>query len=166
MKSKTTAAVLAIFLGGLGIHRFYLGKTGSGFVYLILQVLCFIGIVLSPFLAIVDPLLILSTLAGTPAFLLSLLLCLIGFIEGIVLLCKDQETFDKEYNNGYTMQQRPFASQKRCQNAAPQPSTSQSNVTKTVKTKTDMLMELKELLDKGILTKEEFETEKQKILDL
>ena len=25
-KSKVTAALLAIFLGGLGIHRFYLGK--------------------------------------------------------------------------------------------------------------------------------------------
>lgn len=26
MKSKTTATVIAIFLGGLGIHRFYPGK--------------------------------------------------------------------------------------------------------------------------------------------
>lgn len=34
-KSRTTAAVLAIFLGGLGIHRFYLGDTGLGLVYLL-----------------------------------------------------------------------------------------------------------------------------------
>ncbi|MCX4383178.1 MAG: TM2 domain-containing protein, partial [Parabacteroides distasonis] len=32
MKSKTVAAVLAIFVGGLGIHKFYLGKTFQGVV--------------------------------------------------------------------------------------------------------------------------------------
>lgn len=35
MKSKTVAAVLAIFVGGLGIHKFYLGKTFQGVVYLL-----------------------------------------------------------------------------------------------------------------------------------
>ncbi len=34
-KSKGLAIVLALFLGGLGIHKFYLGKTGMGFLYLI-----------------------------------------------------------------------------------------------------------------------------------
>ncbi len=36
MKSKSTAALLALFLGGLGIHRFYLGQVGLGFVYMLL----------------------------------------------------------------------------------------------------------------------------------
>lgn len=35
MKSKVVAALLAIFLGGLGAHKFYLGKIGQGFLYLI-----------------------------------------------------------------------------------------------------------------------------------
>lgn len=34
-KSKGLAIVLALFLGGLGIHKFYLGKPGVGFLYLI-----------------------------------------------------------------------------------------------------------------------------------
>lgn len=34
-KSRVTAALLAIFLGGLGIHKFYLGKTGMGIIYLV-----------------------------------------------------------------------------------------------------------------------------------
>ncbi|MEY2669772.1 MAG: hypothetical protein RLZZ577_88 [Bacteroidota bacterium] len=35
MKSKITAGLLALFLGGLGIHKFYLGRGGAGFLYLI-----------------------------------------------------------------------------------------------------------------------------------
>lgn len=35
-KSRTTAAILAILLGGLGVHQFYLGNTKTGFVYLLL----------------------------------------------------------------------------------------------------------------------------------
>lgn len=34
-RSKTSAALLAFFLGGLGAHRFYLGQVGWGFVYLL-----------------------------------------------------------------------------------------------------------------------------------
>lgn len=34
-KSKTTATLLAFFLGGLGGHKFYLGAWGWGLIYLI-----------------------------------------------------------------------------------------------------------------------------------
>lgn len=34
MKDKTTAAVLAFVIGGIGGHRFYLGETGWGLFYL------------------------------------------------------------------------------------------------------------------------------------
>ncbi len=34
MKDKNTAAVLAFFFGGVGAHKFYLGQTGAGIVYL------------------------------------------------------------------------------------------------------------------------------------
>jgi TM2 domain-containing membrane protein YozV len=36
VKSKTTAGVLGILLGGLGIHKFYTGKIGAGVVYILL----------------------------------------------------------------------------------------------------------------------------------
>ncbi|UHO38416.1 TM2 domain-containing protein [Chryseobacterium capnotolerans] len=35
MKSKSTTALLAFFLGGLGIHRFYLGQNVMGILYLV-----------------------------------------------------------------------------------------------------------------------------------
>lgn len=34
-KNPTTAVLLALFLGGLGAHKFYLGKTGMGIVYIL-----------------------------------------------------------------------------------------------------------------------------------
>lgn len=35
-KSKTAAALLALFLGGLGVHYFYMGKWIPGLVFLVL----------------------------------------------------------------------------------------------------------------------------------
>lgn len=35
MKSKGTAILLCFFLGGFGAHKFYLGQTGAGVVYLL-----------------------------------------------------------------------------------------------------------------------------------
>ena len=34
-KSKVAAGLLGIFLGGFGIHKFYLGKIGMGILYLV-----------------------------------------------------------------------------------------------------------------------------------
>lgn len=45
MKNKTVAAVLAIFVGGLGIHKFYLGQTFQGVIYLLFCWTCIPAIV-------------------------------------------------------------------------------------------------------------------------
>ncbi len=48
MKSRITAALLAIFLGGLGVHRFYLGQGGLGILHLLFCwtfVPAFIGVI-------------------------------------------------------------------------------------------------------------------------
>ncbi len=34
-KSRLVALLLCIFLGPLGIHRFYVGKTGTGIIWLL-----------------------------------------------------------------------------------------------------------------------------------
>lgn len=35
IKNKIVAAILAILLGGLGVHKFYLGQTGKGILFLV-----------------------------------------------------------------------------------------------------------------------------------
>lgn len=32
---RGTAILLAVFLGGFGVHRFYIGRVGSGFLFLL-----------------------------------------------------------------------------------------------------------------------------------
>lgn len=36
-KNKIVAGLLGIFLGGIGIHKFYLGRIGMGILYLLLS---------------------------------------------------------------------------------------------------------------------------------
>ena len=43
LKSKMTAALLCFFLGSLGAHRFYVGKSGTGILWLLTLGLCGIG---------------------------------------------------------------------------------------------------------------------------
>ena len=45
MKEKNIAGLLALFLGGFGIHRFYLGQTGLGIFYLVFFWLPFMWII-------------------------------------------------------------------------------------------------------------------------
>ncbi len=35
MKDRTTAMLLSLFLGGIGIHKFYLGRKNAGIIYLV-----------------------------------------------------------------------------------------------------------------------------------
>lgn len=49
MKDKVAAALLAFFLGGFGAHRFYLGQTGKGILYLV-----FCWTLIPSFIAFID----------------------------------------------------------------------------------------------------------------
>ena len=70
-KSRVTAGVLAILLGGFGVHKFYLGRTGAGLVMLLTVVLTF----------------------GFGALVMGP----IALIEGIIYLTKSDEQFYEEY---------------------------------------------------------------------
>ena len=74
MRSKTVAALLAIFCGALGLHKFYLGRIGWGVTYLLV------------------------TLIGAFFIIPPFVVAFIGFIEGIMLLSMDPRSFDSEYN--------------------------------------------------------------------
>jgi TM2 domain-containing membrane protein YozV len=47
-KSRIAAGLFAIFLGGLGIHKFYLGRIGQGVIYLLFSwtlIPCIVGFI-------------------------------------------------------------------------------------------------------------------------
>ena len=137
MKSKTTAGLLAIFLGEFGIHWFYLGKSGKGIAYLLLfLVFCW-------------------------TFFVPLIVAIVTLIEGIVFLTMNEEKFNMQYNTATIYQ--PSANNNNAQQKSVEPVIS-APAQKT-EAKGDILMNLKKLLDNGILTQEEFESEKKKILN-
>jgi TM2 domain-containing membrane protein YozV len=79
-KSKVTAGVLAILLGGLGVHKFYLGRTSAGGLMLAGSL---IGACLGPFLLL--------------PYLLNVAVGVTALIEGIIYLTKSDEEFEDTY---------------------------------------------------------------------
>ena len=74
-KDRLAAALLAIFLGTYGVHKFYLGDryTKAGIIQLVCGLLCAI-----------------TCIPG-----------IIGLIEGIIYLTKTDEDFQKIYVEGF-----------------------------------------------------------------
>lgn len=72
-KSRITAALLALFLGGLGVHKFYLGVPKVGVIYLLV---CLLGS-----LVVVGPIVV-------------TVLCIIDVVQ--YLRCSDEE-FEQTY---------------------------------------------------------------------
>ena len=77
-KSKMAAGLLGIFLGALGIHKFYLGYTKEAVIML---VVCLVG----------------SILLGLGAAAMGV----IGLIEGIMYLTKSDAEFEEIYVKGH-----------------------------------------------------------------
>lgn len=77
-KSKVAAGLFAIFLGGWGIHKFYLGFTGPGLVYLLVNTVGFAITWLFLFI---------------PNFVLGVM----ALVEGIIYLTKSDEDFEQTY---------------------------------------------------------------------
>ncbi len=134
MKSKSTAVLLAIIFGGLGVHHFYLGRTKQGLCFLI-------------------PWILLCWTVFFPIFS-----WIIETIQGIMLANMRQEDFDVEYNLNNYRNPTTFT------NYA-QTSSNTTTSKETQKSKTDQLLDLKKLYDAEVLTEEEFNEQKSKILN-
>jgi TM2 domain-containing membrane protein YozV len=77
--SRSTAALLAFFFGLLGVHRFYMGRPGSGFAYIVALLL---GAAL--------------TSVGIGYFIL-FVAAVVSVVESIVLFCMSDQNFRPKY---------------------------------------------------------------------
>jgi len=85
-KNKFIAGLLAIFLGALGIHKFYLGRKTQGFIMLGLWLVGWIMVMT-----------MVGVIIGAPILWL---LYIVALIEGIMLLLKSQDEFQRIYVEG------------------------------------------------------------------
>jgi TM2 domain-containing membrane protein YozV len=76
--NKVAAGLLGIFLGAFGIHKFYLGFTGPGLVYLLVNT---VGLAITWIML----------------FLPNIVLGVMAFIEGIIYLTRTDEEFEQLY---------------------------------------------------------------------
>ncbi len=65
-KSRTTYILLALFLGGLGIHNFYSGHTKHGVIKLVLLFACGLGVLVNPIWSIVEMITVKQDAQGNP----------------------------------------------------------------------------------------------------
>jgi TM2 domain-containing membrane protein YozV len=77
-KNKVAAGLLAIFLGGLGIHKFYLGFTGPGLIYLLINTIGF-------------------AITWALLYIPNMILGMMALIEGIIYLTRSDEEFEQIY---------------------------------------------------------------------
>lgn len=88
-QKKLIAGLLGIFLGSLGVHKFYLGMNNAGIIMLAATIggwiLGFIGSFI---------------IVGAVFFFLPMLVSILGLIEGIIYLTKSDADFKREYIDG------------------------------------------------------------------
>ena len=108
MKSKTNTILWCFFLGAFGAHKFYIGQTGWGLIYLIFS------------------------WTSIPAFA--------AFFEFIMFLLMSEEEFNRKFNGGSSQSTASFTDS------------------------TTALGHLKKLYDDGVITAEEYEEKRKKML--
>ncbi|BAC91091.1 TM2 domain-containing protein [Gloeobacter violaceus] len=109
-KNRSTAAILAMLLGWLGAHKFYLGRPVAGIVYL------------------------LFFWTGLPG--------LIGFVEGVLYLVQSDSEFNRKFNPKLTYEPQKFLGDP-----------------------IDTLRRLEALRQEGLISEEEFEEKRRKLID-
>ena len=148
MKDKNIAAILALFMGSIGVHKFYLGRIGAGVLYLL--------------------------------FSLTFIPAVLGLIDFFVLALMDNEEFNRRYNGanmlqghgpvvvnmlpphgGYPGYPPQYGYGYGMTPAGP-------SGAPTIKNADDLklhLEKLNELRISGLLTEDEFQAQKRKLLD-
>jgi TM2 domain-containing membrane protein YozV len=121
MRNRTAAILICFFVGGLGIHKFYLGRNVEGVLYLL--------------------------------FFWTMIPGIIAFFEFLGLCFMSDREFDARFNY--------YANPNTLDRGVSYPMAP----SKTTKEATSTLYDLKKLYEDGIITAEEYEVKRRKMLD-
>jgi TM2 domain-containing membrane protein YozV len=121
MRNRTAAILICFFGGYFGIHKFYLGKTIAGIIYLVFCWTCIPGI--------------------------------ISFFEFLGLCFMSDREFDARFN---------YATPNQLDQSSSRPVVQSG---RSPKDATATLYDLKKLYEDGIITAEEYEAKRRKMLD-
>jgi TM2 domain-containing membrane protein YozV len=122
MRNRTAAILICFFGGGLGIHKFYLGKNVEGIIYLV--------------------------------FSWTFIPSIIAFFEFLGLCFMSDREFDARFNY--------YPNPNTLDRGSSYPVVPPSRSTKEA---TSTLYDLKKLYEDGIITAEEYEDKRRKMLD-
>ena len=156
MKNKYVAAILAFFVGVFGIHKFYLGKTGQGILHLI--------------------------------FCWTFISTIIAWIEAVGYLTTSDDEFDARYNfdssdrllvkehkalqrekiklERLRLEKQRMMEEKGLKNFGKKAETKKIPVKKITGEQADELAAWRDLLDKGIIDDDAYESKRKIILGL
>jgi len=115
MKNKWVAAILAWFLGWIGVHKFYLGENTAGVIYFL--------------------------------FSWTFIPAVFAMFDFIGLLITSEENFNRKYNQSLLTESSTYSKN----------FLSSDRVTQT-------LFDLKKLYEEGVITAEEYEEKRKKVL--
>jgi len=82
-KNKFVAGILAIIFGAIGVHKFYLGRKKQGIIMLSTW-----------FISLILIMTMIGAVIGGPVIWI---LYIIGFVEGVIMLIKPQDEFERIY---------------------------------------------------------------------
>ncbi|MEO1514432.1 MAG: NINE protein [Bacteroidota bacterium] len=97
-RKKSVAALLAFFLGSLGIHRFYLGQKGLGITYFVISLIGIMGVI---------------TEGDAEPIFMTTVIGMIALLDALIFMVMPKANFDRKFNQAASSSGKKAKKEKR-----------------------------------------------------